>query len=185
MANLFELVVNSQSREMGWAIWFSTDSDHTQRNMLRASVSRAAQFSGPQKEGILWALNKIDDSLRHHRNDAIHAPLIFVHGDPRGDLNDSMHISVISDLTSANPRAKSLWKNSGPDLRKWLRDQTRLAESLDGYLHKICNSIIAPTLHSWPDKPKLPHAHQKKSRKGLSGRSNAKRPQRPRESSGA
>ena len=169
LAKLFELVVASRSREMGMAIWFSTDSDYSQRKMLRAAVNNASQLTKAQVDDIVWMLNKIEGDLRHNRNDAIHSPFAFVHGIP-GDTA----IFVIPAFMSNSPRARSLSRNAGHDLKKYLEEQTQLADALAEFVRKICNSILAPVIHSWPEKPKLPHAHRKKSREGSSRQNIAK-----------
>jgi hypothetical protein len=78
LSSLFELVVKSPSRKMGVSIWYSTDNDYAQRKKLRAAAQRATQFSESQRGDIVWMIDRIDDTLRHNRNDAIHAPLTFL-----------------------------------------------------------------------------------------------------------
>ena len=102
LGNLFELVVKSPSRRMGISIWYSSDSDYAQRKMLRAAVQVATQLTAEQRKDICWALDRIDDTLRHSRNDAIHAPLTFIQS-----LND-MSIKMVLDMGD-HPRARSLW----------------------------------------------------------------------------
>lgn len=173
LAILFELVVKSPSRKMGMAIWYSTDSDFTQRKMLRAAVEKCTQLSAPQRDDITWALNKIDDSLRHNRNDALHSPFVF--------MVVGAGFSVIPDFTSDSPRAQSLWRNTRTtlDLKKSLREYNQLCSTLSEFFGSICYSILAPAARKWPDRPALPHAHRKKNRRGSSRQRTAKRSRRP------
>jgi hypothetical protein len=159
LSTLFELIIKSPSREIGVAIWFSTDSDFAQRKMLRAAVEKTKELTDAQRADIIWALNRIDESLRHDRNDAIHAPLVFLHM-----LEGS--IRVVPDFRSASPRAKSLWKKANINIRQILDEHAQLAEALGDFIEGAFRFILSPTECAWPDRPKLPHAHQKKNRKG-------------------
>ena len=170
---LFALIVRSPSEKMALAIWYSTDSDYAQRKMLHVAVEKATHLSSEQICGILWAINRIDDSLRHHRNDAMHAPLAFLLGTPENP--DAPIISMTADPHSPNPRAVSLFKKTGlADLRKYLKEQEELAHVLAAYIAEMGNAIKDPVTHAWPDKPKLPRAHQTKTRKRSSHRNTDK-----------
>jgi hypothetical protein len=160
LAKLFELVVKSPSRRMGVSIWYSSDSDFAQRRMLRAAVQVAAQLTAEQRKDICWALARIDDALRHSRNDAIHAPLAFIQS-----LND-MSIKLVPDMGD-HPRARSLWTRAQEfkDLNDLYKETRTLADALDDYVADIFLAIINPSEKSWPVRPKLPSAHRKKARK--------------------
>lgn len=164
---LFELVVKSPSRKMGVSIWHSTDNDYAQRRMLRAAAQVATQLTPAHREDILWVLDRIDDTLRHNRNDAIHAPLTFIQG-----LSEAAKISVIPDPGSDSPRAKSLWKKGFNDLNEYLEENIALASILSDFAGDMFDAILNPSGRTWPDRPDLPQAHRKKSRK-RSSRPNA------------
>jgi len=161
LADLFELVVKSPSRRMGVSIWYSSDSDYAQRKMLRAAIEAASQFTAQQRADIRWVLDRIDEALRHSRNDAVHSPLTFIQS-----LDDISIIRVIPDM-SDNPRARSLWAKarSFEDLNVLFKEAKALADVLDDYVTGIFRAILNPSERSWPTRPKLPNAHRKKGGK--------------------
>ena len=159
LARLFEAILRCPAKKMAMGVWYSTDSDYAQRKMLRAAVETAAHLSEAQKKSIVWTLNQIDDSLRHNRNDVIHAPLATIEG--TADDPAALVLTLMPDPESPSPRAISLWKKTGSTgLRKYLREQKALAHVLAVYTAKMCTAISNPANHAWPDKPKLQHAHR-------------------------
>src|SRR5262249_59933633 len=50
LAKLFELTIKSANRGTGTAIWYSTDSDYSQRRMLRAAIEKPTQLTDTQRE---------------------------------------------------------------------------------------------------------------------------------------
>jgi len=170
LSQIFNIVVASPAKDLGYGIWYSTDSDFAQRKMLRSAVEIAKKESAltdRQAKDIMWILNHIDESLRHKRNDALHAPLGFT----RGIVDKALSIWVEADWFSQNPRAKAL---RGKNLLTELDDYSNLATVLADFAAAIYGSLRSPAAHAWPDKPKLPHAHRKKNRKESSGQSTAK-----------
>jgi hypothetical protein len=157
---LFELVVKSPSRKMGMSIWYSTDSDYAQRKMLRAATETANQLTVEQRGDILWIIDKIDDSLRHHRNNALHSPLAFVH-----DVTQTPRIFVIPNFYTDSPRAKALLARGFDNFKVELEDYISLATVLSDFAEEIGRSVFAPAERPWPKRPLLPHAHRKKSPK--------------------
>jgi hypothetical protein len=160
LSEIFELAIKSPSRYMGTSIWHSTDSDFAQRKMLRAAVERAKHFSQTQRADILWILNRVDDTLRHNRNDAIHAHYIYIQNVP-----DTSRIIMMPDMASESPRAKSLSAKARSNLKQYLEENTQLADILTDYSSEIFSAILAPAVRSWPERPELPQAHRKKSQK--------------------
>lgn len=176
LAKLFTFVINSPSPNMAGAVWYCTDSDAQQRKMLRAAIDHAQHLTDQQRKAIIGVLNQIEKPLRHNRNDALHAPLVLIYV-----LSKKAFKAVVkADEQSLSPRARSL---RGKDLKKEFREYIELSRTLSGYTGKMVNSLRQPGLHAWPDKPPLPHAHRKKSRKGSSRRSTGKQPPRPPRSS--
>ena len=173
LSRIFALVANPQSPKVGSAIWFSTDNDYQQRKMLRAALPLAIHISDKQREAIIWVLNKIDDRLRHDRNNAIHAPLLLV---LRVTVKETSSV-IEADEFSENPRALAL---RGKDLKTEINQYIELTDTLAKHATLMARSLKNPSAHAWPDKPPLPHAHQKKNRKGSSRRSRPKSPPRPR-----
>ncbi len=99
LPHVFSIILKTSDRdEMAMAIWHSTDSDFLQRKMLR-SVVKNAKIAKEKRDAILWIIDKIDESLRHRRNDAIHAPWIFM----TGIVNDALSSWFAADLFSLNP----------------------------------------------------------------------------------
>ena len=111
---LFWVVTGVQNGNIANAIWHSTDSDRAQRQMLRKAAQVVFAADSEKKDGVMWLLNQVDQSLAGNRNDAIHAPLAFF-TDPSGTkLGPSWY--------SGHPRAKSL---EGKELMtefKWYRE---------------------------------------------------------------
>jgi hypothetical protein len=175
LSHVFRGVIKSEGSEISTAIWYSTDSDFAQRNMLRAAVS-ASNLSTLQRDEILWILNKIDIPLRHSRNNAMHAPLMFARGVVEDAISDWMEASV----WSASPRAKAL---RGKELIAEFRSSAELADTLRKYAAQIADALSSSEPQSWPGRPQLPHAHQKKRPKAPSRRKHGKLPPHLREPS--
>jgi hypothetical protein len=168
LSHLFELVIKSPVRKMGVSIWHSTDSDFAQRKMLRAATEIASHLSKPQREDILWVLNRIEDGLRHNRNDALHAPLIVI-------MDYALtKITVVPDPNSDSPRARALIKKGFDNLNEFLRENIELANLLELFSNGMFQAILNPSERAWPQRPALPHAHRKKSPKGSSRQNSAK-----------
>ena len=170
LANLFEIIIQSPSKGIGTAIWYSTDSDFAQRKMLRSATEKALHIKKDRREAIIWLLNQVDDFLRHKRNDAMHSPVATA----QGDFGEGETVWVIPDPGSGSPRAKSLWAKERTHVRlvEELKDYGEFANTLAIYSHAMFMTFVAG--HPWPQKPKLPHAHRTKIRKGSSGQNNPK-----------
>ena len=165
LSQLFEVVLRSRSPKIGAAIWYSTDSDFSQRKMLRSATEHARHLTARQRSDILGMLDKIDNTLRHQRNNAMHAPLVLILSSPESWIE--------ADPDSESPRAKAL---RGKDIRKEFRLCRDLAGVLSKYAHEMHRALTWPARYSWPEKPPLPHANQKKSRRGSSRQSIRKQP---------
>jgi hypothetical protein len=171
---LFELAIKSSSRQMGISIWHSTENDYAQRKMLRAAVEQATHFTEDQREDMLWVLDRIDNTLRHSRNDMIHSPVSFIQGlTDEGPSDESI---VVVPGTSDNPRAKALWARAARpgakalwttvgNLKSHFDETRRLAEVLDDFAMDMFRTILNPSEWSWPKRPALPQAHRKKGGK--------------------
>jgi len=150
---------------MGIAIWHCSDNDFIQRKMLRAATLNSAQLVKGQRDDIVWALDKIEEKLRHDRNNAAHAPLAF-----HVDIATQKY-KPVPDTRLGSPRARQL---QGKDLLNEFRLYYKLAMLLSGYFANIYDAIRNPSDETWPDRPPLPHAHQTRSRKAQRSRSTAK-----------
>jgi hypothetical protein len=152
------------------AIWYSTDSDFQQRKMLRAVVEldmrtlfhhpeipRKPRLEPFQTEAIFWLLNQIEQPLRHQRNNALHAPLMFHHGVVDGAV---VHW-IEATLNPQNPRAVPL---QGKNLVDEFKSYAELTRVLSVYAARIANSLRTPGRFAWPEKPPLPRAHKTKKK---------------------
>jgi hypothetical protein len=77
LAELFADVIASSDRAIPFAVWYSTPSDRTQREMLQEAVRAAYRNQQPQPpivKEIRWILNEVNKSLASKRNSAMHAP---------------------------------------------------------------------------------------------------------------
>jgi hypothetical protein len=169
LSSLFTLLLKPHNSAAAGAIWHATDSDFTQRKMLRAIVEvdktmlvTQPRLSALQAQEILWILDQIDDKLRHKRNNALHAPLIIL----RGVFDDAVQTWVEAHFDPQNPRAKPL---RGKDLIEEFHDYTAHAEVLFGYAARIWMALNHADAHPWPERPSLPQAHKKKksARRGI------------------
>lgn len=155
---LFNCIVSSPSPGLGQAVWFSLDSDFSQRLMLKAALKLAVQLSNEQRDDVSWVMTQIDDSLRHKRNDALHAPLIVV----RGIRDDALASWIEANINSKSPRAKALLNK---DLMDEFTEYGVFADGLATYVGAMANYLRDPARNAWPKKPKLPHAHRTGHRK--------------------
>jgi hypothetical protein len=168
LSHIFSHVLKASDRDkMAIAVWHSTENDYLQRKMLRAAAANATELKENERKAIVWLLNKIDESLRHSRNDAIHAPWILM----SGIVDDQLKSWYAADLFSLNPHVKPLkWK----DMLEELKDYEEFAGCLASYAGQLRRALNNPARYAWPDKPKLPHAHRTKSPKGFPHKNNAK-----------
>lgn len=173
LANLFWRVTGIKNGAIPFAIWHSTPSDHNQRMMLRAATEVTYARNKEAREAIIWLLDRIDNSLRHKRNDAIHAPLV---------LNtDALGTSVIPYDWTNNPRAGALL---GKEILKeliWYRETT---DVLRNYSWELRHALHPTRPHALPKKPELPHLGPQTRSKGKHQEGSDKAPQPRRRSPG-
>jgi len=155
LSHLFKALVKTESADMAQAIWYPADSDIIQRKMLRSAAEMAIHLTTSQRDEIKWLLNQIDDALRHQRNNALHAPLMLM----RGVIDDVLLTWVEANKFSASPRAKAL---RDKNLINEFEAYGAHIDVLSDYAANMSNAIIFPGVHTWPERPDLPHAHQKK-----------------------
>jgi len=150
LADLFSLVSKIPSVDIAYAIWHSTPNDHAQRSMVREAAKVSLSTDEQALEAVTWLLNQIDNSLRHKRNDAVHAPLILAVG--------SAGITVIPRDCTNNPRAASL---EGKDILKELIWYRETAEVLRHYCWRL-NYVLSAKGVPIPEKPALPRLGERK-----------------------
>ena len=153
LAQLFWETTGIANGAIALAIWHSTPSDRSQRQMLRAAADQRFAHDARAHKAIMWLLKKTDHALSGGRNDAIHAPLILtVEGDEiRYEPFDHQN----------NPRAQSL---RGKDLLIHLQLWQQQAEVLRHYAVAIRRAILRPEHSPWPDEPTWPTLGQQKAR---------------------
>lgn len=154
---------NSPFYRMAMAVWQSSNIDYSQREMLRRAINApSAVLSQGQIEAIETVLNEIDNSLRHKRNSALHAPLMFT----TAVIDDAVRTYVEPNVWTPNTNAKmlrnSVAKRNGPnqtfdpsDLVEELKWYGAIADALSSYVAEIGLTFDDPE-HALPGKLKLP-----------------------------
>jgi len=167
LGHLFS-VVTGLLPTTAFSIWYSTDNDRAQRNMLRAvilanDISEVHPRFPNATSDLLWLIDRAN-ALADSRNDAIHTPCDLV--------IDELGRTDVSALTTAffygHPRAKKLankdvlqefdWcEQSAITLAKFARD---MAIILNEYRKD------ARRRFAWPNRPSLPDRRPKKALQG-------------------
>jgi hypothetical protein len=143
---LFSRIVNDDNINIPLAVWYSTPSDRTQREMLRAAVNAFGALNTKKrptaKDDIKWLLNQCDQ-LADRRNDALHAPLVI--------SGSRKTIEILPYYFFGNPRALKLKDKNILDQVGWYR---ATAETLRGYALSLWFHLGQQD--SWPEKPLTP-----------------------------
>jgi hypothetical protein len=156
LAQIFARIVNPENVIIPLAIWYSTSSDRSQREMLRAAAASFGAINTKNhptaKDDIEWLLNQCN-SLSDQRNDALHAPLAIT-------SDSTKKIEVISHYFLGNPRARKLKDKNLFDQIRWYRDKTEVLK----------NYALAIWFHlgqhrSWPQRPLMPTLGQSPTHK--------------------
>jgi hypothetical protein len=141
-------VVAGINQKMAFAIWYSTQSDRTQREMLRAALSTSSEELWKHKpthaqQDVTRLLNKAD-SIADQRNDAIHAPCSL--GIEGGKFE------MMPQYFFGNPRAKKL---QGKNLLTELEWYAHSATALMLY-SRLVTASLSHAHSPWPDRPQMP-----------------------------
>ncbi len=145
---------------VGFAIWYSSDNDRTQRLMLKAliPVSERRMFKSDLPANATadldWLINRANE-LAELRNDAVHAPCSAYTG-PDGT---EMKAAIISGY-HGHKRAKRLIGKQLLVEFDWLE---RYAELLSRFAIAINLAINDPKLSPWPSRPVAPTRNPKKA----------------------
>jgi hypothetical protein len=153
LSHLFQFLTKPDHPTFAYGVWFASDSDYQQRKMLRAAVEASHTLSQVQIDEILWVLNKIEESLRHSRNDAIHVPLMAL----TGLVDDVVRTWVETSWTSANPRVRKL---RNKNLLAEFEEYAIFAERLADYAARMSMALRDPAKFPWPGRPDVPRAHR-------------------------
>jgi hypothetical protein len=146
LGNLFARIVNNDNINIPLAVWYSTPSDRTQREMLRAAVNAFGALNAKKrptaKDDIKWLLTQCDQ-LADRRNDALHAPL---------EISISRKtIEILPHYYFGNPRALKLKDKNILDQVRWYR---AMAETLRDYALSLWFHLGQQD--SWPQRPLMP-----------------------------
>ena len=145
---------------VGFAIWYFSDNDRAQRNMLKAlvPVSERTTFKGRLPptaiDDVLWLTDRANE-LAELRNDAVHAPCSF-YTDAEGT---ELKASIISGY-SGHKRAKRLIGKQLLVEFDWLE---RYAESFSRYVTEMTAALSVFERKPWPDRPVAPDRRAKKA----------------------
>ena len=158
LAELFATIVGAE-RRISLAIWYSSDSDRVQREMLRAAVissgmKRWLPRLPTAQEDILWMLNEAN-KFANRRNNAIHAPCSIV-------VDTKITADIIASKTSGHQRAKNL---QGKDILiefDWCAGTFSVFEEFTYNAERSLASEHFP----WPKRPVLPDRKPKTSLQG-------------------
>jgi hypothetical protein len=149
LAYLFWGVIGTASGTVPLTVWHSTDNDRAQRQLLRKvaeakSMNALEKFKNPKTvEDIKWLLDRAD-SLADQRNDAIHAPYLFIIGPGPMKLE--------ADDFLGHSRAKKLKGKNLLDELKWCH---QTAAALPFFAHLLYMAVLGLQM-PWPDRPRLP-----------------------------
>jgi hypothetical protein len=153
LGKIFARILDHPTPSVPMAIWYSTQNDRSQRDMLRA-ICEATFRINPQKykhlsDAIKWLLKNAND-LADRRNNAIHAPLIMTTSDA------FVGVEVMAEYFYGNPRAIKLKDKDILTELKWYRGS---AEVLRDYALNLWFSLGHPD-RSLPQRPEMPRLEQ-------------------------
>jgi hypothetical protein len=156
LCQIFADLVTPANREIAYAIWHSTPSDRAQRDMLSSSLKAFKPTDLRTRklcEGTSSVLGKMQ-ALAGRRNDAIHAPLMFVSLDGK----DGLKLEIEALSLSRNPRGKDFpaYQDELQEEFMWYRDHLERLSRYATALHAAWTYHDTAVSFPWPDKPQLP-----------------------------
>ena len=145
------VVISGADRNIALAIWYSTNSDRTQREMLRAAVAATSvdrwKTLPKAQEHLTWLLDRADE-LAEQRNNAIHAPCsLYIGGGENGGAE------MGAAFFYGHPRARKLMGKKLLVEFDWCE---RYAETLSRFTKKLETAIAFAGQYPWPDLPSKP-----------------------------
>lgn len=156
LAFLFSCVTEMDD-SLARGIWYSTQNDRAQREMLRAAINvRADIWDQPKRAAadLLWLINQAN-SVADQRNDAIHAPCSIMIGE-KG-------LEVTPVYFYGNPRALKLQGKNLLEEFSWCEAS---ADVLAIYAKYAATALSPHSSEPWPEKPLMPTRGQTQTRKG-------------------
>jgi hypothetical protein len=144
LAQIFATLSNSDDR-VAFAIWYSTNSDRAQREMLRSTLEiRKPELKQPNAyDDLKWLLDK-SDGLSMDRNIAIHAPCSIAIAGHK--------LEMMSSFFNGHPLAAKL---VGKNILAHFAWYEARSDTLLIFARKIYPSLSSGG-HSWPERPVLP-----------------------------
>lgn len=136
------------------AIWYSSKSDRSQHDMLRAAIKesgddRWVRTRETARDDLLWLVNKASE-LAHKRNEAIHAPI--------GMIVDGDSLTIIPSYFFGHPLAEGL---RNKDILQELDWCERWATSLQNFADE-CRAGLRHAKRPWPIRPTQPNRTPRK-----------------------
>jgi hypothetical protein len=151
---LFEAVMRPKQHGTSLAVWRCTESDRTQRKMLRYATEamrwKETKRRSSVKKDIIWLLDK-SDALADGRNDAIHSPFAI--------FTDKGGTRIVPLYFFGNPRAIKLMDKDLITEFKWCYAR---AHALSGFASRMAYALRTSHV-PWPDRPRLPEREAKKN----------------------
>jgi hypothetical protein len=145
---LFGTVIGQQDG-MAFAIWYSSNSDRSQRGMLEAAANApTASFSHPKaKEDILWLVKKAINTLS--------AETMLCMRLARWHLAQT-NSKLFHHFSTGIPRAKNL---IGKNILNEFAWYEAIADELSRFAEKL-NRAILVSEYPWPSRPSIPSLSQ-------------------------
>ena len=163
LGHLFTQVTGFGSK-IPYAIWYSSNNDRTQRQMLRAAIEALPEDHWGSRlprarDDIIWLIDEAD-KVANKRNDAIHAPCSITIS-ARG-------FEITPEYFFGNPRARSLKKKNILKEFAWYELS---AETLTRFA-RDATTAIASKQGAWPGRPRMPtpgqgQSHREEKKKGV------------------
>ena len=147
LGELFSTIVSKDHPGIALAVWYSTQSDRTQREMLRGAKEASAAaglLNERAASDIKWLLDRSEE-LAHQRNDALHAPVAF--------YTDQDGTKLMTEYFFGNPRASNLKDKNLSDEFSWYEKK---ATCLSGFALR-CSICLRNADFPWIERPQLPN----------------------------
>jgi hypothetical protein len=166
LGHLFARIVGGRDRAITAAVWYSTYSDRSQREMLEAAIRASndpafARLPKTAKNDLLDLLDRIRD-LGGNRDNAIHAPCVLTVG-PNGTQMATSHLS-------GHRRAKNLVGKTLIDECDWIE---RYAQALSRFTVQATDALEYADA-TWPERSPTPDRKPKKVARPKSNRPSPK-----------
>ena len=148
LGRLFAALVPAFYEQVMLGAWYSLKNDRAQRDMLLEAVERTvpAMLSLERRADVIW-LVKTANSLADERNNAIHAPLVFVTSAVDGTR-------IKPETGYGNPRARRLHQKDIMNEFVWCHETARALQKYAFSMY-FCLRFLDGS-QPWPDRPQMP-----------------------------